>query len=367
MSNIIKINEFSNDVLDTIKKMSFSNGENVRVYGTKSKRNIFNSNDYDLFEKVRSSSFNNIVKKFQKIIVSLLNTDLCYIGDIKAGVIYSFKVLSDNYETYSYINSKNKLDYIYNLGLVEKEDYNSISKMLKEKIPKETFLILEDLLKYHVMRWKPKEILKGYKMVLDKKYYLVDAINNDSFFKLDVIALTENNKFSDLSIVYELVINGKSINKPFEGHIETLKSAIKKLSIEGKYYKMAKRIAALYRATDDKKLYLLENLFNSQLGILSSIISDIETLEYLIENYDVLPTKRIQFEIDLFKPRLSNVDILSDPLRNKLLSSINNLLTKNKIEPKFYLLKLEKIKSILSKILNLNTKKYLLKYKIYNL
>ena len=37
----IKINEFSNDVLDTIKKMSFSNGKNVTLYGTKSKRNIF--------------------------------------------------------------------------------------------------------------------------------------------------------------------------------------------------------------------------------------------------------------------------------------------------------------------------------------
>nr|WPF46895.1 MAG: hypothetical protein [Lake Baikal virophage 16] len=363
----IKINEFSNDILDTIKKMSFSNGKNVKLYGTKSKRNIFNTNDYDLFEIVRSSSFNNIVKKFQKIIISLLNSNLTYIGDIKAGVINDFKVLSDTFETYNSTVSKNKLDYIYNLGLVEKEDYNSISKMLKEKISKDNYLILEDLLKYHIMRWKPKEILNGYKMILNNKYYLVDALNNDSFFKLDVIALTENNKFSDLSIVYQLIINNKPINKPFEDHIETLKGAIKKLSIDGKYYKMSKRIAALYRATDNKKLYILEDLFNSQLGILSSIISDIETLEYLIENQSILPVSRIQFEIDLFKPRLSNVDILSNPLRNKILSTINNLLTKNKIDKDFYLLKLDKIKSILSKILNLNTKKYLLKYKIYNI
>jgi hypothetical protein len=363
----IEINEFSNDVLDTIKKMSFSNGKNVKLYGTKSKRNIFNSNDFDLFETVSSRSFNNVVKKFQKIIISLLNSNLTYIGDIKAGVIDNFRVLSDTFEKYSYAESKNKLDYIYKLGLVEKNDYNSINRILKVKISKETYLILEDLLKYHIIRWKPKEILKGYKIILNSRYYLVDALNNDSFFKLDVIALTENNKFSDLSIVYELIINNKPINKPFEDHIETLKEAIKKLSIDGNYYKMSKRIAALYRATDDNKLYLLEDLFNSNLGILSSIISDIETLEYLIENNDVLPTKRIQFEIDLFKPRLSNVDILSDPLRSKILSTINNLLTKNKIDTKFYLLKLDKIKSILSKILNLNTKKYLLKYKIYNI
>lgn len=363
----IKINEFSNDVLDTIKKMSFSNGKNVTLYGTKSKRNIFNTNDYDLFEKVRNKSFNNVVSQFQKIITNLLNTDLCYIGDIKVGVINDFKVLSDTFETYNAFASKNKLDYIYNLGIIEKNDYNSINKMLKEKISKDNYLILQDLLKYHIIRWKPKEILNGYKLILGNKYYLVDALNNDSFFKLDVIALTENNKFSDLSMVYILIINNKVINEPFEDHIETLKGAIKKLSIDKKYYKMAKRIAALYRATDDKKLYLLEDLFNSQLGILSSIISDIETLQYLIENEDVLPTKRIQFEIDLFKPRLSNVDILSDPLRNKILSTINNLLTKNKINKELYLLKLEKIKTILSKILNLNTKKYLLKYKIYNI
>jgi hypothetical protein len=363
----IKINEFSNDILDIIKKMSFSNGKNVILYGTKSKRNIFNTNDFDLFEKVRSRSFNNVVSQFQKIITNLLNTDLTYIGDIKAGVINDFKVLSDTFETYNATASKNKLDYIYNLGIVEKNDYNSINKMLKEKIPKDDYLILEDLLKYHIMRWTPKEILSGYKLILGNKYYLVDVLDNDSFFKLDVIALTGNNKFSDLSIVYQLIINNRAINKPFEDHIETLKGAIKKLSIDKKYYKMAKRIAALYRATDDKKLYLLEDLFNSQLGILSSVISDIETLQYLIENQDVLPTKRIQFEIDLFKPRLSNVDILSDPLRSKILSTINNLLTKNKINKELYLLKLDKIKTILSKILNLNTKKYLLKYKIYNI
>lgn len=363
----IKINEFSNDVLDTIKKMSFSNGKNVTLYGTKSKRNIFNTNDYDLFETVRSKSFNNVASQFQKIITNLLNSNLTYIGDIKVGVINDFKVLSDTFETYNVNASKNKLEYIYNLGLVEKNDYNSINKMLKEKISKDNYLILEDLLKYHIMRWKPKEILNGYKLILGNKYYLVDALNNDSFFKLDVIALTENNKFSDLSMVYQLIINNKPINKLFEDHIETLKGAIKKLSIDKKYYKMAKRIAALYRATDDKKLYLLEDLFNSQLGILSSIISDIETLQYLIENEDVLPTKRIQFEIDLFKPRLSNIDILNDELRNKILSTINNLLTKNKINKELYFIKLDKIKSILTKILNLNTKKYLLKYKIYNI
>jgi len=121
-------------------------------------------------------------------------------------------------------------------------------------------------------------------------------------------------------------------------------------------------MASLDRYTD-KDVSIFDNLFNSQLGILSSIISDIGTLEYLIENEDVLPTKRIQYEIDQFKPRLSNINVLSESLRHKLLSIINNLLTKNKISKESYLSKLEKIKSTLTKILNLNTKKYLLKYK----
>ena len=358
----IKINEFSNDVLDIIKKMSF-NIDNVKIAGTMKNRKLLYASDYDLYENVNSNSINNIVSKFQKIIVNLLNTDLCYIGDIKAGVIENFRVLSESYENYDEITSKNKLDYIYNLGLVKKEDYNSINKMLKNKISIKDYFILEDFLKYHIIRWKPKEILNGYKIIVGNKYFLKDALNTDSLFKLDVIALTENNKFTEFSIIYELKINNKSINKPIRNIEESLKEDIQKLSINKKYYKMTKRIASLYRFKN-KDTSILDNLFNSHLGIVSLIISDIETLQYLLENEDVLPTKRIQFEIDLFKPRLSNVDILSNPLRNKILSTINNLLTKNKIDKKLYFLKLDKIKSILSKILNLNTKKYLQKYKI---
>lgn len=358
----VKINEFSNDVLDIIKKMSF-NINNVKIAGTMKNRKLLYASDYDLYENVNSNSIDNIVSQFQKIIINLLNTDLCYIGDIKAGVIENFRVLSELYENYDALTSKNKLDYIYNLGLVKKEDYNSISKMLKNKISIKDYFILEDFLKYHIIRWKPKEILNGYKIIVGNKYFLKDALNTDSLFKLDVIALTENNKFTEFSIIYELKINNKSINKPIRNIEESLKEDIQKLSINKKYYKMAKRIASLYRFKN-KDTSILDNLFNSNLGIVSLIISDIETLQYLLENEDVLPTKRIQFEIDLFKPRLSNVDILSDPLRNKILSTINNLLTKNKIDKKLYFLKLDKIKSILSKILNLNTKKYLQKYKI---
>jgi len=360
--NIKNINEFSSDVLDIINKMSFSDGKNVNLYGTKVLRNIFNTNDYDLFEIIKSKSIDDIVNKFQKIIIRLLNTDLCYIGDIKAGVIENFRVLSESYKDYDAKSSINKLNYIYDLGLVEKEDYNYISRMLKEKIPIKDYFILEELLKYHIVRWKPKEILNGYKIILGNKYFLKDALNTDSSFKLDVIALTENNKFSDFSIVYQIIVGNKNINKPFDDHIGTLKEAIQKLYLSKNYYKMAKRMASLGRYTD-KDVTIFDNLFNSQLGILSSIISDIDTLNYLIENEDVLPTKRIQYEIDQFKPRLSNVNILNEPLRNKILSTINNLLTKNKINKESYLLKLEKIKSTLTKLLNLHTKKYLLKYK----
>lgn len=226
----IKINEFSNDVIDIIKKMSF-NINNVKIAGTMKNRKLLYASDYDLYENVNSNYIDNIVSKFQKIIINLLNTDLCYIGDIKAGVIENFRVLSESYENYDAITSKNKLDYIYNLGLVKKEDYNSINKMLKNKISIKDYFVLEGFLKYHIIRWKPKEILNGYKIIVGNKYFLKDALNTDSLFKLDIIALTENNKFTEFSIIYELKINNKSINKPIRNIEESLKEDIQKLSI----------------------------------------------------------------------------------------------------------------------------------------
>jgi hypothetical protein len=48
-------------------------------------------------------------------------------------------------------------------------------------------------------------------------------------------------------------------------------------------------------------------LYNSNLGRLSQIISDLTILQYLIENIEILPENKFKYEIDMMKYRLGNM------------------------------------------------------------
>ena len=104
---------------------------------------------------------------------------------------------------------------------------------------------------------------------------LAAALQRGGMVKIDAVAwLVE--RYVEFSCVY--VFEGpKGVFNPAPPHLESLNADIKELKEQGLYFKMAKRIAALHRAQnqDDSIFY---ELFNSDLGVLYSILCDITTL-----------------------------------------------------------------------------------------
>jgi hypothetical protein len=131
---------------------------------------------------------------------------------------------------------------------------------------------------------------------------------------------------------------------------------------------MAKRIFALakYKRYIDV-LEKLSPLFNGDVGRLYMVYGDIGTLESLFEITDTIPYSKVNFEIDQFKGRLSNIALEKYIHReNDLFTMIDKLtnIPGSKYSRKQITELLKKIKTILSNLMSFYAKSYLTKVKL---
>jgi hypothetical protein len=369
-------NDYSSDAVDVLNAMSFTNGENMLILGSMSVRHQLYAGDYDGYEIINNDNLkletylNMLVEKFKSNIKKLQSINSTYIADIKCGEIEEWKILNDDIiiKNNSILNynekySKNKLMNVYNSNIINKDEFLELDKKLKSSITIKDYLELKDMCKFHIVRWKASEILKGTKILKDgsTKYTLKNGINSDSLCKMDVVSLVQNNRFTDFSVIYQFNYNKKPLNKVILDLEQSLKENILVYFMKKNYFKMSKRIYALskYRK-DNKTINLLTKLFNSDLGIIYQIYGDIGTLEYIIENVNNLPKEKIVFEIEQFKHRLSNIT-LNEYLkeRTKILDIINYLTDVDFSNKQKILDNLLKLRKYLESIMNDYTEVYL--------
>jgi len=184
-------------------------------------------------------------------------------------------------------------------------------------------------------------------------------IEQDSLIKIDAIKLIDG-IYSDFSCVYQFFNNDKKINNFELFKPDDLNKDIKKFKQEKNYFKMAKRIYAL---TGNENLI---TLFNSNLGKMSQIISNIETIIFMLEHNRV-SLKKIQNEINIIINKLSSID--DEEFLNREKQIVNKLkrISDYKNEKKNYnsIVKiLNNLNNFLFKILQKNTKLWLKENKI---
>ena len=300
--------DYASDVVGILRKMSFTNLLHLKVMGSGALKSQLYAGDYDGYEKVPIKTIASAVKKFQSIIRDLMETPLTYIGDIKSGSIEEWRVIHEN-EPYNAIKIKKRVKELWDSKIISTEEYNHANSLLKPRLTDYEFIELKRDLRFHIVRWTPKEVLKGFKILHDgRTFTLEEAFQTPTITKLDVVSWVQGNRFTDFSVIYEFLKNGKILNPSMMDIEQALKENIISLLHEKDYFKMAKRMFALARFKGQYKVVsLLSPLFNGDLGRLYMVYGDIGTLEYLVENQHHLPTKRILFEIDQFRNRLGNV------------------------------------------------------------
>ena len=314
--------DYPDDALTILKAMSFTDLEGLTMFGSMSLRGQLYSADFDGYEvvemdeKTESEALRSLSKAFRYIIRDLMRMKDVYIGDIKAGMVKDWQVVPDNIKIedgkvkdYNPIRSRMRLDTLLSKGIIDESEHSKWKRLIKDKPSIEDILEMKKEIKPHIVRWTPEEVIQGFKELKDNiRFTLEDAFSSPAITKLDVIGLVQNSRYTDFSIIYEFRNKDKVLNVGMSDIEPALKESMYAYYYDKNYFKMAKRMFALAKYKKDNSIIAkLAPMFNTDLGLIYSVMSDIGTLIYLIEHEKMIPYDRIKYQIDQFKGRLSNI------------------------------------------------------------
>lgn len=363
-------NYYSNELNNLLDYLTF-NKKNINILGSfKFKSTKYNS-DIDLFEPIEIKNIKSFSKKVKDKIKQILNKEDIYLGDIKIGELEELKIIDDTAYInpddgkiygYDYNYSIEKLKELNNDKIISDKEYNMAKKLLKPDPNFNDLLLINKNLRFHILRWKPKDILRGYLNYRGYKIKLEDALVSNNMFKIDYIVYL-NNKYIEITNIIDIRKDGVRLNKQSLNLEKNVINDIFLYNEKKEYFKVLKRLYTFFNykysnnldKKDSKKM--IEKIFNildSNLGILYQIKGDIEVLIYLLENEKNIKKDRINKQIDNFITRLNNIYKINEYLKkeDKIISLINSILktnTKNKVK------KLYKLKEKIENILNIET------------
>lgn len=233
--NTKEMNQNSNDLLDIFDKLSLT--KNYNIVGSYNVDGVYFPSDIDLNEKIRIKNENNIsqiLKKLKTLFLEIKNNNNIFFIDFKNGI-------DDRGES---------------------------------------------------LHWTLDEILDTKKKYGKNKSKFFDDALLEGTVKLDIIYRLNYGDFIEISMIY--MINSEKINI-----IQELKNDIDEYLHNGRQFKALKRCFSLYSIENKQmKLYTLIKLFNSDLGLINKVISEITIYIQLLELYPSdVPLEEIFFSI----------------------------------------------------------------------
>lgn len=230
-------------------------------------------------------------------------------------------------------------DVIYSADydLMEQKDfkkginvYNTILDLFRKKYkfalsPKSNIWIIDfkcGMFRGQPIRWDKESIKKGFVIIDDEPKYFVNCLQQESRIKMDVIAIDGDGKINEYSDIYFIRIGDNSLS----GEITEKEASISIYNDfhhyleEKNYFKAIKRLYSYAKITNTKPLIKeLLKLINSNLGKQSKLISDLNTINELINN------KFKKVPKNVVVANLSNLGLLMS--KNKSLNAISEYLT----------------------------------------
>lgn len=311
---------YSQEVLDILDEMSMTDLKGMRIAGSASIRSQQYSGDYDAFETVKASSVESVKDKLQDIVKGLRMRKGVYIGDIKCGEVAEWnvfdstaRVVDGKIENFNIKSSQSKVDALREEGVLTKKEADDANARLAKATTPFGFLSARKEIRFHVLRWKPADILEGAMVYRDKVFKLEDAIESGGMVKIDTIA-NISDRFTEFSVIYDILIKGKRVTATLPKVGIALQEDIAYYS-KTNPFKALKRTFSLAKVSKDTEtLKHLLPILNSDLGRLSQIIGDMGTIVELLGRPSI-PTKTLRESIDEFRSRLGSIYELNDVLR----------------------------------------------------
>lgn len=360
------LSSISNEIYNKIKLISI-NKDNFIPFGSWTYKSQLYPGDVDLMEASekccdRDTAVKYFVKEIQKIVKNVLNERLIYLGDVKAGIDKRFNIDIGNiiYDSnikiigYNPNNIKSHLNQLYQSSLLNQDEYKYALDLIQNNISVIDYEKLSDFLRSKwLLRWNATELLNGYKILIgNKKYSLADAIQDNTMTKIDIWG-NINNRFVEITNVYMLYYvnkEGERVLLNFENDLSLMIQKLHEEAMKFLYsptyfnpFKMVKRIWSISRITKRYDIIkILTPFMQSDLGRLSQLKSEIETIISILENVKSPPKKTIYEQIDNFRTRFANIyqiDFDEEALDNIIISIVENKNTEYSIENLKYVLK----------------------------
>jgi hypothetical protein len=354
------------DAVAVLDAMSFTKGAGMKILGSMSIRSQQYAGDYDGFEVVKlnrptdEEALDELAAEFKEVIKRLQAMKDVFIGDCKAGVIEEWRIIPKD-GTYNATASRKRVDEMVGADVITRSEAKEAYHILKDSLDPLELIKARGALKYHLIRWLPKQILEGSQTLRDgRPYTLQEAFSSPTITKLDTISLVQRSRFTDFSVIYEFSNKGRILN-PDEIDIEkSLKENIVFYKADNNPFKVLKREFALakFKGQDDK-VKKLSAVLNSDLGRIYHILGDIGTLKSLLEDHTNQPMEKIRYELDQFKGRLANIYSLPDYLKREptILGQLNAALKAPRKD--MLLARLSEVETALQAVLNTHARPFI--------
>lgn len=332
---------FPTDVVKVLDAMSFTKGDAIELLGSMGLRSQQYAGDYDGVEIVQldykddATALNWLAKRFQEMMKELRGMKDVFVGDIKGGVVPEWRVFppeagvrTGKVEGYNAVSARKVVDTLVENGVVPKETGADLLRKLLPALTPEQFLQLKQECKFHIVRWSVADVLAGAKRLADgRTFTLQDAFSSPGITKLDTIALVQNSRYTDFSVIYQFKNRGRILNPEPIDFERAINESILTYKAEGHPFKVLKREFSLARFKgNEQEMERLSQILNSDLGRLYLVLSDIGTLITLLQEHSNVPMEKVRYEIDQFKSRLSNIYSLEAYLKGEhdLLGDLNS-------------------------------------------
>ena len=282
----------------------------LELAGSISLRSQLYWGDIDALQKVDVKSAKQVANHLQEVVKKLRQVPNTYIPEAKIGSVEEYRILNRNATiqegkviNYNLERSREIVDSIPFISEQQKEKYK---KLLVPNPSPRQLVLMKETFKDHILRWTSHDILKGeIRRPCGKMMSLEEAVMCPTMIKFDVISLLENNRFVEISMIYDLYKNGKPINERFPVE-HNIRENLITFSETGQWFKVLKRIfslANIHGRTDTAEIII--PILNSDLGRIYQVISDASTLLDMLDKH--IWDEEMAKEVDAFKYRLSNV------------------------------------------------------------
>jgi len=276
---------------------------------------VLYSADLDILDTVEWSP--GLPRKFKGIVDDLENRKDVRITDIKAGIVPEWNILENAHLTKGVVlnyNHETALDHLKGLSerkIITEDEYEESKALLKPHPSPLQFLVAKKALRFGLVRWTPKDVNSGFVKLRDgTTLSLNDALQHKAIAKIDVVAWIEN-RFVEAEVVYKITKNGVTLYED-EDIQQGIKESLLVFASEHNWMKVAKRMYSLAKQNEATTIQrrLREDIFNSDLGRIYSVLSDAQSLDVLKdEGVTAKEKERIHQETDGFRGRLALVTL----------------------------------------------------------